>query len=124
MSIPLTMETLCGGGVIESLHHEIQNVLDNVADPNTEAKKVREVRLVIKVKPNDHRNMADVTVQASSKLIAAAPLATSIIIDKDGNRTVAAELFGGENPGQLTLPEIEASAHNVSKFQKKEAANA
>ena len=37
MSIPLTMETLCGG-VIESLHYEIQNVLDNVADPNTEAK--------------------------------------------------------------------------------------
>jgi hypothetical protein len=123
MSIPLTMETLCGGGVIESLHHEIQNVLDNVADPNTEAKKVREVRLVIKVKPNDHRNMADVTVQASSKLIAAAPLATSIIIDKDGNRTVAAELYGGENPGQLTLPEIAHNAHNISQF-KKEAANA
>lgn len=118
MSIPLTMETLCGGGVIESLHHEIQNVLDNVADPNTEAKKVREVRLVIKVKPNDHRNMADVTVQASSKLIAAAPLATSIIIDKDGSKTVAAELYGGENPGQLTLPDVAPVAHNISQFKK------
>jgi hypothetical protein len=122
MSIPLTMETLCGGGVIESLHHEIQQVLNNVADPNTEAKKVREVRLVIKVKPNEHRNMAEVSVQASSKLIAAAPLSTAIIIDKDGNRAVAAEIFDGENPGQLVLPDVEVSAHNVSRF--KGAANA
>lgn len=124
MSIPLTMETLCGGGVIESLHHEIQNVLNNVADPNTEAKKVREVRLLIKVKPNEHRNMADITVQASSKLIPAAPLETSILIDKDGNRAVAAEMYGGENPGQASLPGVADSAHNVSKFPKKEAANA
>lgn len=124
MSIPLTMETLCGGGVIESLHHEIQNVLNNVADPNTEAKKVREVRLLIKVKPNEHRNMADITVQASSKLIPAAPLETSILIDKDGNKTVAAEMYGGENPGQASLPGVADSAHNVSKFPKKEAANA
>lgn len=124
MSIPLKLETLCGGGVIEALHHEVQNVLDNVADPNTEAEKVREVRLVLKVKPNKHRNMAAVTIQASSKLIAAAPLTADIMIDKDGNRIVAAELYDGESPGQGTLPGVEEHAHNVSKFPKKEAANA
>jgi len=123
MSIPLTVETLCGGGAVEALHFEVQRALDNIADPNTEAKKTREVTLKIKIKPNDARNMATVMVQTSSKLIPAAPLETAIIIDMDGNKAVAAELYGGENPGQLTLPEVAPVAHNVSQF-KKEATNA
>lgn len=63
-------------------------------------------------------------VQTSSKLVPAAPLETSIIIDKDGNKTVAAELYGGENPGQMTLPGVEEAAHNVSPIRKEVAANA
>ncbi len=30
----------------------------------------------------------------------------------------------GENPGQASLPGVADSAHNVTKFPKKEAANA
>jgi len=124
MSIPLSLETLCGGGALEALHHEVQTVLDNIADPNTDAKKVREVRMTIKIKPNEHRNMADVTVQASSKIIPAAPLSSAILIDKEGGRTIAAEVFPGENPGQAALPGVAEQAHNVSKFPGKEASNA
>lgn len=121
MSIPLTMETLCGGGAVEAFHFEVQRALDNIADPNTEAKKLREVTLKIKIKPNEARNMAEIMVQTSSKLVPAAPLETSIIIDKDGNKTVAAELYGGENPGQMTLPGVEETAHNVSPIRKEDA---
>lgn len=128
MSIPLQMDTLCGGAVIEALHHEVQNVLTNIADPNTEAKKVREVRLVIKVRPNEHRNMADVSVQTSSKLIPAAPLETSIIIDKDATgKAVAGEMWAGEQPGQAQLPGVDVpTGKNVTQFpsHKEAAANA
>lgn len=127
MSIPLKIETLAGGAVVEALEHEIQNMLNNIADPNTEAKKPREVRLVIKVKPNEHRNMADVLVQTSSKLVPAAPLETSILIDRGHTgEAVAAEMWAGEVPGQAQLPGVDVpTGKNVTNFNAhKEAANA
>lgn len=124
MSIPLKVETLCGGGVVEALEYEVARMLDNIADVNTPAKKAREVRLVIKVKPNDQRNMAEVLVQTSSKLVPASPLETSILIDKDKKgKAVGAELWTGETPGQATLPDLDM--HKIKNFpNKKEAVNA
>lgn len=125
MSIPLKIETLCGGGLLEALQHEMQNVLANCADPNTEAKKMREVRMVIKIKPNEQRNMADVFVQTSSKLVPAAPLESSIIIDKDNTGApVAAELWVGENPMQAELPDVEITPRTRFNFPNKGVVNA
>lgn len=104
MSIPLSIGTLCCGGAIEALEHELQTVLDNIMDPNTDPKKVREVKLIVKIKPNEHRNMADVTVQASSKIIPAQPLTSALLIDKKDKHAIASEVFPGENPGQAALP--------------------
>lgn len=105
MSIPLTVEALYGGGVIERLHDEIQRAIDNVADPNTPAKKARKVKLEISIKPNEHRNMAELTITTSSTLQPPAPLETSIIIDKDKTgKAYASELAAGENPAQGVLP--------------------
>ncbi len=121
MSIPLKSETLCGGAVLEALDIEVQKVLENIADPNTEAKKVREISLKIQVKPNEQRNMADVMVKTDCKLAPAAPIETSIIMERKGNKVVGAELWSGETPGQGTLPGIDM--HNVTAIRK-EAANA
>ena len=105
MSIPLNIETLYNGGAIERIRGELQRALDNIADPNTEAKKPRKVKLEVTIKPNEHRNMAELIVSTSCTLQPAAPLETSIIIDKDiSGKAVAAELANGENLGQMALP--------------------
>ena len=39
MSIPLTIESLYGGGAVERLHKALQEALQNILDPNTTAKK-------------------------------------------------------------------------------------
>ena len=116
MSIPLTAETLCGGAMIEALEIEIQKILDNIADPNTEAKKAREVILKIQVKPNEQRNMADVVVKTEAKLAPSAPIETSIIVERKGNKVLGAELWSGETPGQATLPGIDM--HKVTPLRK------
>lgn len=105
MSIPLTIESLYGGGAVERLHGALQEALQNILDPNTPAKKARKVKLEISIKPNEQRNLADVMVSTSCTLCPPEPLETSIIIDKDNTgKAHAAELGGNENPNQNTLP--------------------
>lgn len=124
MSIPLTLETLCDGGAVERLRQEIQKALENINDPNTPAKKARTVKLAMKIKPNEQRNMAEVMVETSSTLCAPQPLETSILIDQDreGN-VVAAELAPGQNPGQAVLPETMEKG-KVLSMPPKEGTNA
>lgn len=105
MSIPLSIESLYGGGAVERLHGALQEALQNILDPNTPAKKARKVKLEVTIKPNEHRNLAEVMISTSTTLAAPEPLETNIIIDKDRDgKAYASELAGGENPGQNTLP--------------------
>lgn len=66
--IPLKVETLYNGGVVERLHDELTRVIQNICDPATPAKKTRKVKLEIAIKPNEQRNMAEVVVSTSSTL--------------------------------------------------------
>ena len=116
MAQPLKFETLNGGGVIETVDDVIQQVLDNIRDPNTEPKKPREVVIKLRFKPNEHRNMGDVHATVSAKLQPQAPQVVSIFIDDDGKNAAASEMYPGENPDQGTLPDVDP--HNVSQLRK------
>jgi hypothetical protein len=99
------MESLYGGGAVERFHLALQEVLQNIMDESTPAKKPRKVKLEMTIKPNEHRNMAEVTVSTTKTLCPPEPLETSIIIDKDKDgKAHAAELANGENFDQQTLP--------------------
>ena len=118
MSIPLSPETLACGGVLERLQDEFDKVLANIADPNTEAKKPRTVTLKITIKPNEQRNLADMSILTSSSLQPSAPLETSIIIDKErSGKVVASELVGGEDQYQHQLPGT-GTAGKVAAFPR------
>ena len=105
MSIPLTIESLYGGGAVERLHGAMQEALQNILDPNTPAKKPRKVKLELTIKPNEHRNLAELLVTTSTTLCHPEPLETSIYIDKDKEgKAHAAELASGEDHQQNILP--------------------
>ena len=113
MSIPFKLETLNGGGVLESVEHCLYQVLDNITDPNTDPKKVRKLTLELKFKPNEHRNMGECEATVKTCLAPQAAQVVPILLDKDiSGRVVAAELFHGENHEQHTLPV------NVTEFKK------
>lgn len=106
MAIPLTVENLCHGGVVERIHDEIKRVIGNITDPNTEAKKPRKIKMEMTIKPNEHRNTAEVIVSVSSALQSPKPLESSIMLEFDPRtgELGASEMRSGENPGQTTLP--------------------
>lgn len=122
MSIPLTIESLYGGGAVERLHGELQRALENIIDPNTPAKKTRKVKLEVAIKPNEHRNMAELTISTSSTLCPPEPLETSIIIDRDKSGGAhASEMAPGENPLQHQLPDVPQSGKVTNFHQAKSA---
>ena len=88
----LSVSTLHGGAALEAVDIELNNVLQNILDPNTEADKMRKVVLEIKIKPNKERNIGQVLFQAKSQLAPAEALETQILIDKDrAGRAMASE---------------------------------
>jgi hypothetical protein len=101
----LTLATMYDGAAIEAVDHELQNVVNNIIDVNTEAERIREVTLKIKIKPNKERNLGSVTFQATSKLAPCEALETSILIDRDkAGRGVAYEHYSRQDDFQGVLP--------------------
>lgn len=96
-SVEIRLESLADGSISERFNQELQKVLANIADPNTTAKTVRKISITLSIKPNDNREMAEVSIQATSTLAPAKEIMTTIIMDRDNNgKPAAAELKSGQ----------------------------
>lgn len=92
----IDLEKFADGAVAERFNIELQKVLENIADPNTDAKKVRKVTLTVSFKADDKRDVALVSVQAKSQLAPALEIETKILMDQDSNgNIIGAELQSG-----------------------------
>lgn len=93
----LKLAEMAEGAFMEQFESELKKVLANIADPNTEPKKVRKIILTATIKADEERDIATFEVQSKSMLVPAKPLSTRIIIDKDIDGTVVgAELKSGQ----------------------------
>lgn len=64
----VTLDTLGAGAAMERFDIELNKVLENIADPNTKPDSVREVRMVIKIKPSKDRKTGAMQLATTSKL--------------------------------------------------------
>ncbi|HKX31346.1 MAG TPA: hypothetical protein VJ302_26915 [Blastocatellia bacterium] len=87
----VSLANLGDGSAVERFNYELQRVLNNISDPNTEAKTPREVTLKVKIKPNIDRDFSAVTIEVRSKLAAIRPVETSFHLSNVGAETVATE---------------------------------
>jgi len=104
----LSLSNLREGAAIEQFDHCLQQVLDNIQDPNTDAEGVREITLKVKFKPDKDRALGEVTVQASSKLAPTKAVLTRVFLGIDyRGKGVAREaqvpLFQNEQRPNITM---------------------
>lgn len=101
----IDLNTFAGGALAERTNIEIKKALENISDPNTDHKKARKVTVVITLKANEKRNLANVMIDTKSTLVPAVGVESELIIDldKDGSVT-GAELKSGI-PGQAFIGE-------------------
>lgn len=100
----VSLSTLGNGAVEELFGVELKRVLENIADPNADARTPREVTVKIRIKPNEDRSRADVTIIPSCKLAPLKPHGTYIEMYFDGT---CAKAFTGKPLKQPVLPGIE-----------------
>lgn len=107
----LSLTNMKDGAVIEAVDVEIQRVLDNIVDPNSEPDAKRTVTLTITFKPNRERSQVGIVAQARSSLAPDISIAAMALIGVEGGHGVANEVVGR----QMEIP----MGENVTKFERK-----
>ena len=62
------LTTIGQGAAVALFDAELKKVLDNIADPNTEAEAVREITLMVRFAPGETRRSAALGIEVKSKL--------------------------------------------------------
>lgn len=105
----LSMETLAGGGAIEMFDRELDRLLRNVADPNTDPEFVRGVSIEMLIKPAPDRESGVVQVRVKAKLAPPKPLKSQVFIGERDGQPVAVTY----DPRQGDMFRSEADADGV-----------
>lgn len=109
---------LAKGAIMEQIEKETGKIMQNIMDPNTDAKTARKLTVTITFKPDENREMVSTSAQAKSSLAPVKPISTSIIVDtdKDGN-PVAAE-WTRNDPNQMHMfTDEDEQVNNVLKLR-------
>lgn len=101
----LNIANIAKGALLERADIEIENVLKNILDKNTDWKKSRKVTLEIGFKSMDEsRENVVVELKAKSSVSPYNPVLTQVYVGKDSNGQVVAEEYAKHTiPGQTEL---------------------
>ena len=114
------LSELMDGGVEERFNQELAKVWDNVYDPKTDPKRVREVTLKVKIIPNERRDSCDFRVNCTSKLAPPVDLSQTVMLQLASDGSVVATERTEQVPGQIDLEGNEAPLPRIVSFQKAE----
>jgi hypothetical protein len=83
--VRLSLENLGDGAAIERFDLALQEVLNNIQDVNTDAKKARSVTLKVTITPNDDRQIGNLAVDVSAKIVPITAFKTTVFMGKDNS---------------------------------------
>lgn len=99
----INLEKFAGGALAEKFNMAFQEVLDNIADPNTGHKAKRKITVELTFEPNEERQLSQVDVQVKTKLAPSKSVGTTILIDRDGQGGIIASEYNNQLKGQQYL---------------------
>lgn len=92
----IDLSTIARGAVNEQFEYALNEVLENISDPNTNPASARTITIKLTFKPDMKRESAMVQCNVTNSLAPALPASTSIYIEKVGASIVATEAIGYE----------------------------
>jgi len=117
------LNNFAGGALSERFNLELQKVVENIADPNTEPTKVRKVTMTVTLKANENRDIAEVDITANPTLAPAKSVSSSLLIGVDGKGNVGASELKSGVKGQTFVDEegdiSEDDGSKITDFRKK-----
>lgn len=97
------LDELMDGALTERFNREMERVLGNVFDPNTNPKAKRQIRIVIDIAPNERRDAAEFKVDVKSKIAPPVAIAQTVFLHMDDEGNVTATEMTKEVPGQIGM---------------------
>lgn len=117
-----SLSDLMDGGVEERFNDALAKVWENVYDPNTEARKPREVVMKVKIIPNERRDSCDFRVDIAPKLAPLASLSQTVMLNIGSNGEIIATERTDQIPGQVDIEGNETPIPRTVQFHKVERA--
>ena len=77
------LETFAGGELSRQINRDIEAVMRNVVDPNTDVKAKRKITVTIEFKPNEQRNFFTTNVNSKPTLAPALGAVTALGVQQD-----------------------------------------
>lgn len=111
-----SLSELMDGGVEERFNSKMDEVWENVQDPNTDPKAKREICIKIVIKPNDRRDSADFQVSVTNKLAQPMPLSQTVLLSFNADGSVTATERTEQIPGQIKMDGTEQPLPRVVSF--------
>jgi hypothetical protein len=109
---PLSFDNLGCGAAREQFDEALKLVLENIQDPNTPEKAVREITLKVKIKPMEGRKEADIEINVTPKVATAKAFPSRIFIGSGLQGAEAHEV----NANQIDLfPKVKANVTSIAK---------
>lgn len=123
----IDLNTFADGAVSERFNLELQKVLENFADLNTDPTAKRQINLVVTLAGDEARDVILANVQAKTKLAPAKKLEAKIIMDYDEKGKITGSELKSGIKGQTYIDvesgEIqEDNGSKVYSFRKQEEA--
>lgn len=130
--IDFNLSEIAEGGLQEKFEHALKQVLQNIDNPNTDAKKKRKIVIGIALSPSENRDTINIDTAVKTTLAPENGVSTTMLLGKGTNGLEAAELKSGAkgqtfigDDGSLKTdtgePIEEAENEDVIDLQRKKA---
>jgi hypothetical protein len=85
----VSLDTLNSGAVKEMFQAKLEEVLENIGDDNTEAKKTRKITIEISFLPNETREIALTKVEVKTSMAPIKASSGTVFLSSDGSKISA-----------------------------------
>ncbi len=97
----LNLANLGDGAAVELFEAELNKVLKNIMDPNTDAKQSRSITMKVTFKPDENRDLATVDLSVGSRLSGSKAFLTKVLFGKDVRGKVEVREFENNQPSMF-----------------------
>lgn len=104
-----SLDDLMNGAAVQRFNKCMREVLINIFDPNTDAKKTRKITMTLTIKPDKSRDSAKFYLDVRPSLAPIEPFEVNTMLSKDDSGNVSATEFGNQIPGQTSIDDTAAN---------------
>ena len=109
------------GAIKERADYALAEIVKNIVDPNTDARKARVLTIQMKITPDSERKNLKVDTTVKTKLEPTNPISTPLYIADDLENGLCAVEMTPQIPGQMSIDGSEQARPGVIKLIEKEA---